>query len=78
MTNLIGRYPVRTGRRVVYPTAIGELRDVAGYVSEYQMDYIYLGREYDPNFTLRLSDINIPFRIVYQSTQVTILNLESP
>ncbi len=73
-----GWIPLLTGRRVVYPTAIGELRDVAGYASEHQVDYIYFGREYDPNFTIRLTDVNVPYRIVFGSNQVTILELESP
>lgn len=73
-----GWIPVLTGRRVIYPTAIGELRDVAGYAFEHQVDYIYFGREYDPNFTIRLADVNVPYRIVFGSNQVTILKLESP
>lgn len=73
-----GWIPILTDRRVVYPTEIGEFRDVAGYASAHQVDYIYLGRKYDPNFTIRLADVNLPYRIVFQSDQVSILELKSP
>jgi hypothetical protein len=73
-----GWISILTGRPTVYPSEIGEFRDLADYAAGNDVDYIYLGREYDPNFTLRLSDVDIPYQVVFQSERVMILKLDFP
>lgn len=73
-----GWISILTGRQTVYPSEIGEFRDVAEYVASHQVDYIYFGQAYDPNFTLRLADINIPYQVVFQSEHVMILKAGMP
>jgi hypothetical protein len=73
-----GWISILTGRKTIYPTEIGEFHNLADYVAAHNIDYIYLGKEFNPNFTLRLEDINIPYQVVFQTENVMILKTELP
>ncbi|MBI3174552.1 MAG: hypothetical protein HYZ25_12580 [Chloroflexi bacterium] len=73
-----GWIPVLTGRNVIYPTTVGEFQDMAEYSIGHNVNYVYFGRESDPDFKLRLEDINTPYQVVFQTKNIMILKLNIP
>jgi hypothetical protein len=67
-----------TGRQIVYPMELGELHDIGKYAAANQVDYIYLGKQTDPNFSLNMLDINLPHEVVYQNAVVQIISVGHP
>ena len=73
-----GWISVLTGRNVIYPTTVGEFQDMADYATDHSVNYIYFGKEFDPDFKLKLEDINTPYQVVFQTKNVMILKLNTP
>lgn len=73
-----GWIPILTGRKAIYPNEIGSFYDLADYVTDHDVNYIYLGKEFDPDFTLRLEDINIPYQVMFHTENVMILQTNIP